>query len=135
MILQGRYITHQALRALGATERITAVTSFRPRSPLLKDDTVLTTVRPISNLSELYSDFAEYRLGIMEERCRKQREELVAQRRAGKKFDTLGHKKFLEESIDFMEHTNHELVEESKVVPGFVEEEADTPNVVVSSRL
>jgi hypothetical protein len=122
VILQGRYITHQALRALGAKERITAVTSFRPRSAMMKDDTVLTTVRPISDLSELYHDFAEYRLEIMEERIRQQRLEMAARRRASEKFNTLGHKKFLEEAVAFMEHTNNEIVAEDKVIPGFVEQ-------------
>ncbi|PVH91173.1 hypothetical protein DM02DRAFT_546313, partial [Periconia macrospinosa] len=33
MLLQGRYVTHQAMRARGGKERITSVTSFRPKSP------------------------------------------------------------------------------------------------------
>ena len=32
VILQGRYIVHKALRAYGSTERITSVTSFRPKN-------------------------------------------------------------------------------------------------------
>jgi len=132
VILQGRYITHQALRALGAKERITAVTSFRPKSALLKDDSVLTTVRPISDLSELYYDFAEYRLEIMAERIQNARKEMNA-RRKRKKFDTLGHKKFLEESIAFLEHMDNEIVEDSKVIPGYIEE-VDIPDVVVSAQ-
>jgi hypothetical protein len=63
VILQGRYITHQALRALGAKERSTAVTSWRPRSPFVKDDSELRTVRPVSDLNELCYDLVEYRLG------------------------------------------------------------------------
>lgn len=122
VILQGRYITHQALRALGSQERITAVTSFRPRSAMLKDDTVLTTVRPVSDLNELYFDFAEYRLRNAEERIRKAHQDMVAARLAGKKFDTLAHKKFLEETIAFMAHSNNEIVEESKVVRGHIDE-------------
>ncbi|ORX96060.1 hypothetical protein BCR34DRAFT_498011 [Clohesyomyces aquaticus] len=132
VILQGRYITHQALRALGAKERITSVTSFRPRSPFLKDDSVLTTVRPISDLSELYYDFAEYRCEIMEERLRKERKDIIARRRAQKKFDTLGHKKFLEESLAFMGHTNNEIVEDEKVIPGYIEE-INYPDVAVDA--
>jgi hypothetical protein len=38
MILQGRYIEHQALPA---------VTSFRPQSPFVRDDSMLRTVRPV----------------------------------------------------------------------------------------
>ena len=43
------------------------VTSFRPKCPLIKDDSVLTTVRAISDLSELYGGYAEYRLEMLEE--------------------------------------------------------------------
>jgi hypothetical protein len=120
--LQGRYITHQALRALGAQERITSVTSFRPRSPFLPDDTVLTTVRPVSDLSELYYDFVEYRLEIVEERVRAKLKQLKDARRAGKKCDTLAFKKFLKEQERFISHTNEEMVEDHKVKHGFIEE-------------
>lgn len=132
MILQGRYITHQALRALGARERITSVTSFRPRSALLKDDSVLTTVRPISNLSELYYDFAEYRLEALEERLREERKKIMACRKAQRKFNSLEHKAFLDESIRFLKHMDNEIVDDSKVVPGYIEE-VDFPDVVVGS--
>ncbi|KAF2740462.1 hypothetical protein EJ04DRAFT_600748 [Polyplosphaeria fusca] len=132
VIMQGRYITHQALRALGAKERITAVTSFRPRSPYAKDDTELRTVRPISDLSELYYGFAEYRLEMLEERLRKERKEMMARRRARKKFDTEGHKTFLKDSHAFLQHTDCELVDNDKVVAGFIEE-VDIPNVIVDA--
>ncbi|KAI9839627.1 MAG: hypothetical protein M1819_002253 [Sarea resinae] len=122
VVLQGRYITHQALRALGATERITMVTSFRPRSPLIRDDTVLTTVRPISNLSDLYSEFSEYRLEMLEERIRAQLKDIRDRKRAGKKFDTNATKDFLLKQEKFLAHTNSEMVEEDKVRKGYIEE-------------
>ncbi|KAL4868895.1 hypothetical protein BDV12DRAFT_185606 [Aspergillus spectabilis] len=53
VVLQGRYIDHQALKAHGGRERISMVTCFRPTSPLVKDETVLVGVRGISDLSEL----------------------------------------------------------------------------------
>jgi hypothetical protein len=130
VILQGRYITHQALAALGAKERITAVTSWRPRDPFVKDDTELRTVRPVSDLQELYPDFAEYRLAIMEQRIRRAREEMRARREAGRKFDTMGHKAFLQESAAFLTSTNHELVPEDEVRAGFIEI-IDVPDAVV----
>lgn len=120
--MQGRYITHQALRALGTKERITSVTSFRPKSAHLADDTVLTTVRPISDLSELYYDFGEYRLEIMEERIRSKLHELKANRRAGKRIQTADFKKFLEQQTAFLKHTNGEIVEEDKVQVGYIDE-------------
>ena len=125
VILQGRYISHQALRALGAQERITSVTSFRPRSPFVKDDSVLTTVRPISDLNELYYGFAEYRLEIMEERIRTQLKEVRHRRRNGKHIKTKALKNFLAEQEAFLAHTNKELVEEDKVVAGFLDRPDD----------
>ncbi|KAF2854895.1 hypothetical protein T440DRAFT_465029 [Plenodomus tracheiphilus IPT5] len=131
VILQGRYITHQALRALGAKERITAVTSWRPRSAFVKDDTELRTVRPVSDLSELYYDFAEYRLDIIEQRIRAAREEMRARREGGHKFDTVGHKGFLAESAAFLQQTDREIVEVDKVSKGSIET-VDIPDVVVA---
>ncbi|KAF2810403.1 uncharacterized protein BDZ99DRAFT_310922 [Mytilinidion resinicola] len=127
VVLQGRYITHQALRALGAKERITSVTSFRPKSALVRDDTELRTVRPISDLSRLYYDFAEYRLENLEERTRVRLKELRERRRAGKKIDTVALKKWMTEQLAFLEHTNGEIVEEDKVMTGYIDEIPDEP--------
>jgi hypothetical protein len=118
VVLQGKYITHQALRALGAQERITAVTSFRPKDPYARDDSVLRTVRPISDLNELYYDFSEYRLQIMEDRIDARLRVLRERRRCGKKIDTMELKGFLTELEGFLQHTNNELVEESQVAVG-----------------
>ena len=130
VVLQGRYVTHQALRALGARERITAVTSFRPRSFSAKDDSELRTVRPVSDLNELYYDFAEYRLEMMEQRIRQARKEMLDRRQKGKKFATRSHKAFLAESAAFMHHSHQEIVEEDRVQMGILET-VDGPEVVV----
>ncbi|KAI9701427.1 MAG: hypothetical protein M1820_006518 [Bogoriella megaspora] len=122
VVLQGRYITHQALRALGAQERITMVTSFRPRSPYLPDDTVLDTVRPISNLNDLYTEFASYRLEMLEERTRKQLKTLREFQQASKKTNVSRLKNFLSEQEEFIRRTNEELVEEDKVAFGYMAE-------------
>ncbi|KAF2198150.1 hypothetical protein GQ43DRAFT_434532 [Delitschia confertaspora ATCC 74209] len=124
VVLQGRYIVHQALPALGAKERITAVTSFRPRDPLIKDDSVLNTVRATSDLSELYHDYADYRLEILEARIREERKKLAAGRNAGEKTDTVAVKKFLSESVDFIKHMDRELVPNDQVIPGYIEKDA-----------
>lgn len=120
--MQGRYIEHQALRALGATERITMVTSFRPKSHTIKDDTVLTTVRPISNLSELYYQFSTYRLEILEERIRAQLKGLRENETRGKKLNTKALKTFLREQELFLAHMNTEMVDEELVVKGNVDD-------------
>ncbi|MCJ1471831.1 hypothetical protein MMC13_000472 [Lambiella insularis] len=115
VVLQGRYIEHQALRALGTAERITMVTSFRPRCPDQRDDTVLTTVRPISNIPELYFQFSEYRLEILEERIRNQLRLLRDTKRSGKKVDMRKLKQFLADQERFLAHMNKEMVEDVKM--------------------
>ena len=122
VVLQGRYIEHQALRVLGAAERITMVTSFRPKHPQYPDDSVLTTTRPISNLSELYFQFTEYRLEILEERVRNQLKEIREARKGGKKFGTVKVKQFLREQEAFIAHMNKQLVEDEKVTMGDIDD-------------
>ncbi|KAL2040064.1 hypothetical protein N7G274_006967 [Stereocaulon virgatum] len=122
VVLQGRYIEHQALRALGTTERITMVTSFRPKSHTVKDDTVLTTVRPISNLSELYYQFSEYRLEILEERIREKLKALRETERSGRKMNTKDLKAFLHEQEMFLAHMNKEMVDDALVTKGSIDD-------------
>lgn len=98
------------------------VTSFRPKSPLVRDDTVLTTVRPISNLGELYAQFSEYRLEILEERIRVELKEIRESRAAGRGISTRKLKVFLEEQQRFLEHMNREMVDEDKVVAGEIDD-------------
>lgn len=50
IVLQGRYVEHQALQAFVSWERITMATSFCPRSPVICDDTILNTLKPVSHL-------------------------------------------------------------------------------------
>ncbi|KAI8635446.1 hypothetical protein F5Y19DRAFT_11746 [Xylariaceae sp. FL1651] len=122
VVLQGRYIEHQALRALGATERISMVTSFRPRNPMVRDDTVLTTVRPISNIHELYNQFAEYRLEMLEERIRLQLKEIRDMAAAGRRVPTKKLKSFFEEQERFLAHMNKEMVDDEHVVMGSIDD-------------
>ncbi|KAL2809937.1 hypothetical protein BJX63DRAFT_423418 [Aspergillus granulosus] len=122
VVLQGRYIEHQALRALGGTERISMVTSFRPRASLIKDDTVLTTVRPISDLGELYLQFAEYRFDMLQDRFRHVNKLMRDQQRARRPFDTARLKQFIRDQVEFLEHMDKEIVEDDKVVRGKVDD-------------
>ncbi|APA07026.1 hypothetical protein SS1G_04286 [Sclerotinia sclerotiorum 1980 UF-70] len=130
VVLQGRYIDHQALQAFGGQERITMVTSFRPRSPRVRDDTVLTTVRPISNLSDLYGQTVEYQLENAEARIRIMLKELRDSMKAGAT-SAKAIKKFLDFEIEQLTHLNAEIVDESLVTAGKLEEvcaEAANPN-------
>lgn len=98
------------------------VTSFRPRSPYVPDDTVLTSVRPVSDLSRLYYEFSEYRLAMLEDRIRTQLKLLRKTRAASKKIDTMALKRFLSEQEAFLKRTNDEIVEDEKVALGQIEE-------------
>ena len=98
------------------------VTSFRPKCHSFKDDTVLTTVRPISDLSELYYQFSEYRLEILEERIRTQIKLLHEDERRGKKFNTKALKTFLHEQENFLAHMNKEMVDDSLVTKGNIDD-------------
>jgi hypothetical protein len=121
-VLQGRYIKHQALRAFGSQERITMVTSFRPRSPFVRDDTVLNTVRPISELSDLYGQVAEYHLENMEARVRHMLKTVRESMKAGCT-DVKAIKSFLDFETENLLHINKEFVEEDQVKKGML---ADT---------
>jgi hypothetical protein len=122
VILQGRYIEHQAVKAIGCPERITMVTSFRPRSAFIKDDTVLTTVRSISDLNELYSQYAEYRLEMLEERVRAHLKQIRDRKRALRGFDTVATKAFIAEQKDFLDSMLKEMIDDDKVTKGFTDD-------------
>jgi hypothetical protein len=108
--MQGRYIEHQALKARGGAERIAMVTPFRPKSALVKDETVLVGMRPISHLPELYMQYSEYRLEILEERIRDQLRKVRERKRALLDFDTKGMKEFLREQREYIATTVGEMV-------------------------
>lgn len=67
-VLQGHCVEHLASKPLGGTERITFVTSYRAADPLVLDDSVLTTVNPISDSNELHTDWVEYRMKVLSDR-------------------------------------------------------------------
>ena len=52
------------------SERVTLVTSFRPKDPTLHDETTNANVRNKSLLPELYRQWTIYRLDVIAERAR-----------------------------------------------------------------
>lgn len=104
VILQGGLIEHVALRAFGYGERITIVTSFRPKDATVRDNSVLTTVRPVSKLAELYEQWFRYRSEVLKKRC----EQRVRQEDSG--VEVLEMKKWCEEQIMWLKHTMEEMV-------------------------
>ena len=101
--MQGRYVRHQATAARGGQERISMVTSFRPRDPHVRDDTILRGVRNISHVPTLYNQYTQYRLENLEERVRKQLKALRKRAAAKQEFDTEGVKQFLLEQRTFLD--------------------------------
>lgn len=108
-MLQGRYISHQALAAHGGNERITMITSYRPRDPCIAHTSVLTTIRPISKLSEVYRQWTRYRVDVL----KGQLDELVKfvddKHHDGEYADKDHIKKLLACSIEWLTVTNDEL--------------------------
>lgn len=98
------------------------VTSFRPKSATVPDDTVLNTVRPISDLSELYGQYSEYRLDLLEEKFRMLKKLCRARKEAEQRFDTTGVKKSLVEVRTFIDTMIVQMVDEDKVIQGFMED-------------
>ncbi|WQF77311.1 hypothetical protein CDEST_02325 [Colletotrichum destructivum] len=112
VVLQGRYVEHQALAALGGTERITMITSFRPRDPCMKDDSVLTSIRPISEHSELYYQWVKYRVEVVQERLKVMLKDLEERHDEGSRTDIPAVKKLLKQQEEYIKITNREIVED-----------------------
>jgi hypothetical protein len=93
------------------------VTSFRPRSPMVRDDTVLNTVRPVSHLPDLYGQVVEYQLENMEARLRGYLKSVRESMRADK-FDIKAFKEWAAFERQAMDHIDKEIVEEEKVKKG-----------------
>ena len=66
--MQGRHIKHSALRAYNVSERITMVTSFRAKDPLIHDGSILDTIKPISKRHRLNFAWTLYRLKLLSDR-------------------------------------------------------------------
>lgn len=76
VVMQGSCLKHAALRSLNCSERIAMVTSLRPKNPLVKDMSHLRNIWHCSDHKEMGYQWAEYRLKVLEDRIRAQREGL-----------------------------------------------------------
>lgn len=111
VVMQGRYISHQALKAFGGRERISMVTAFRPKSPFACDESILTGSRVISNVNELYPQYIEYRLSNLEERFRHALQQEKRRQVERKKFDIAAMREFLNEQMEYIETSLHQVYE------------------------
>ncbi|KAF4975203.1 hypothetical protein FZEAL_7979 [Fusarium zealandicum] len=112
VVMQDRYIEHQALKALGGRERIAMVTSFRAKNPLIKDETVLTGSRGVSDLSALYHQYTQYRMEILEERIRNFQKQERSREVAKRPYDISAARRFLQEQKEFLEDMLEEEIYE-----------------------
>ena len=115
VFLQGRHLVHTGLKADGPNARMTMVCPLWPASPFLPDDTFLTYTRAISDTSELYSQYADYRFGILIDRLLSRRQQDLERRRSGAKLDTAGLKQFIQEQSQFLIQMQKEILEEDKI--------------------
>lgn len=105
-------------------ERITIVTSFRPRNPTLLDETTNANIRNCSHLTELYYQWTTYRLDVLAQRAQIAADELKKRYEAnvrisdpeGKKglcrvqtVDIAEVEKWVKEQVHYMEQTLHEM--------------------------
>ncbi|KAI9761000.1 MAG: hypothetical protein M1840_002154 [Geoglossum simile] len=115
ILLQGRWIEHHVPYCAG--QRITVVTSLRPASPFLRDDTRLTTVRHVSDLCRLYYEFFWYREIIAIKRL----EWAIQEMSVWNLEDLL---EFVEGLMAFYQQTREELVGEVEFAIGSVPTES-----------
>lgn len=88
------------------------VTCFRPKSPHIRDETVLTGVRGISHKSELYTQYTEYRLEILEEHVRAKMEDERLRQQAKEPYNIPEMRRWLVDQKEFVEAMLYEIVEE-----------------------
>jgi len=103
-------------------ERLSMVTSLWPKSAFVRDESFLTNIRTVSNNDELYLQFAEYRLEMLEERTRAQLQDIRSKRKEGSKVTTSVLKRFIEEQQEHLRVTDLALLEEDKIERGIVKE-------------
>lgn len=109
--MQGRYLYHQALKATGGRERISMVTPFRPKDPLVRDEIVLVGVRCNSNLAELYPQYYKYRLDVLEARIRDRKKDERAREVAYRPFNLEEERAWIREQRDYLDSMLDEMFE------------------------
>ncbi|RFU28671.1 hypothetical protein B7463_g7683, partial [Scytalidium lignicola] len=108
VMMQGGSITHAALRCVSRGERISMVTSFRPKNPILRDTSTLATVKGISNNDVLFTQWTTYRMEVISKRAAAMKQDL----------DTKGYKadeikkvlgEWVKDQIEYLRNTMEEM--------------------------
>lgn len=108
VMMQGGCIEHIALKAIGSGERITMVTSFRPRDPTAKDVSNLGNVKASSRWDQLFKHWTTYRLEVLEKRSKLLRDQVASGKFTGVEIAKLV-EEWNEEQFAYMKHTAVEM--------------------------
>lgn len=110
VMMQGGLINHVALKSHGSGERITLVTSFRPKDPLAHDMSNLGNVKKVSDHTQLYKQWTSYRTEVAAKRAqafaRKVKDGNMSPEELLKATDA-----FTKDQIDYMKTTVMEMTE------------------------
>jgi len=108
-VLQGRLIEHLANKPVGATERITMVTSYRAKNSIIHEGSVLGTVKPEINFGtrpdDFYPDWVKYRSQVIKDRL----DALVKQCETNEKFERKITMDTLRDIEAYLHHTTKEM--------------------------
>jgi len=111
VMMQGGLINHVALKALGAGERITMVTSFRPKDPKAYDSSNLGNVKKVSDHDKLFYQWSSYRAGVLAKRTEVFQASLMGLNAKEIQMKTL---EWAEEQIEYLKITARELTDEGE---------------------
>lgn len=119
VVLQGGYTKHAAYRTIGAGERITMVTSYRPRNIDLRDNSTLRNISSAtSDMREVHYQYAKYRLELISDRARELCRRFDTRKRDLTKDQAIVEqeefKAWIEEQVDHLQKTAHEMFDRVK---------------------
>ncbi len=113
-VLQGRVVEHLAPKPTRYKERITMVTSYRPKDIAVKDETVLGTVRPETDKSTdfntFYPQFVGYRCDLISQNLKKLQHTMISRMEKGEDFVKSEAMLELKRMRDYINWTLNEMV-------------------------
>lgn len=119
VVLQGGSTRHAAFRTIGANERVTMVTSFRPKNLALRDHSTLRNIDfETSDMKEVHYQWTSYRLKLVEDRIEDMLQKLTERKKnlqEGQemiKRDELN--EWVEEQVYHLRQTVHEMFDRVK---------------------
>jgi hypothetical protein len=119
VVLQGGYTKHAAFRTIGAPERVTMVTSFRPKSLSLRDHSTLRNITSAtSDMAEVNYQFASYRVRIVRDRAEELLRRLAERKRSLPKGQEIIEREelndWVEEQVEHLRTTVYEMFDRVK---------------------